>query len=76
MPLFELRAKPPALEIYKRLPRTNCKACGEETCRAFAGRLWQGTAHPAQCTPIFTVQYAALRPALLEICQGLAIPDR
>ncbi len=30
VPLFELRAKPPALEIYKRLPRTNCKACGED----------------------------------------------
>ncbi len=75
VPLFELRAKPPALEIYKRLPRTNCKACGEETCMAFAGRLWQGMAHPSQCTPVFTGEYARLRPALLEICEGLSIPD-
>jgi ArsR family metal-binding transcriptional regulator len=75
VPSFELRARPPALEIYKRLPRTNCKACGEETCMAFAVSLWQGTAQPAQCTPVFTDQYAALRAALLEICRGLGIPS-
>ncbi len=74
-PLFELRAKPPALEIYKRLPRTNCKACGEDTCMAFAARLWRGSAHLSQCTAIFTDKYAALRPALLEICQQLVNPD-
>ena len=28
-PSFELRQRPPALEIYKRLPGTNCRECGE-----------------------------------------------
>lgn len=74
-PSFERRTKPPALEIYKRLPRTNCKACGEETCMAFAASLWQGTAQPAQCIPVFTDKYAGLRSALLEICRGLGVPD-
>ena len=51
VPSFERRTKPPALEIYKRLPRTNCKACGEETCMAFAASLWQGTAQPRTVHP-------------------------
>jgi hypothetical protein len=32
-------------------------------------------AQPAQCTPVFTDQYAALRAALLEICRGLGVPN-
>ncbi|MCS7278593.1 MAG: hypothetical protein NZ530_00855 [Thermodesulfobacteriaceae bacterium] len=31
--------KPPVLELYKYLPKTNCKVCGEETCLAFATKL-------------------------------------
>jgi ArsR family metal-binding transcriptional regulator len=72
-PLRVQRFKPPALEIYKRLPRTNCRECGEQTCMAFAVSLWQGEAEPSRCRPIFTEQYAALRAALLEICQGLGV---
>jgi ArsR family metal-binding transcriptional regulator len=75
VPSFELRSKPPAVEIYKRLPRTNCKACGEETCMAFAVSLRQGTASPAQCAPVFSDEHASLRSALLEICRGLGVPD-
>jgi ArsR family metal-binding transcriptional regulator len=75
IPSFELRAKPPALEVYKRLPRTNCKVCGEETCMAFAVRLWQGTAFLSQCVPVFSDEYAEMRAALLEICRGFGVPD-
>jgi len=35
-PSWETRERPPAIEILKRLPRTNCGACGEPTCLAFA----------------------------------------
>ncbi len=42
---------------------------------AFSARLWRGAAHPSQCTPLFTDEYVASRPALLEICRRLAIPD-
>ncbi len=73
VPSYVLRSKPPALEIYKRLPRTNCRQCGEQTCMAFAVSLWQGRASPSQCRPVFSEEHAALRAALLEICQGLGI---
>ncbi len=72
-PLYTQRFKPPALEIYKRLPRTNCRECGEQTCMAFAVSLWQGEAVPSQCRPIFTEEHTALRGAFLEICQGLGV---
>jgi ArsR family metal-binding transcriptional regulator len=29
----------PALTIFKMLPKTNCKKCGQNTCLAFAGKL-------------------------------------
>ena len=73
VPLYERRFKPPALEIYKRLPKTNCRVCGEQTCMAFAVSLWQGRAVPSQCAPAFTEEHAALGAALLEICQGLGV---
>jgi ArsR family metal-binding transcriptional regulator len=72
-PLYVMRSKPPALEIYKRLPRTNCRECGEQTCMAFAVSLWQGQSAPSRCRPVFTEEHAALRAALLEICQGLGV---
>ena len=73
VPSYVRRSKPPALEIYKRLPRTNCKACGEQTCMAFAVSLWQGRVVPSQCLPVFAEEHAELRAALLEICQGIGV---
>ena len=31
-----------ALDIYKLLPKTNCKKCGHPTCLAFAMKLATG----------------------------------
>jgi len=74
-PSYEMREKPPALEIFKRLPRTNCRACGELTCLAFAVKLWSGGGQLSQCRPVFAGDFAHLRPALLEICRGLGVID-
>jgi len=70
-PSDRMRQKPPALEIYKRLPGTNCRACGEKTCMAFALRLWSGEVAPSQCKPTFEGEFVHRREALLEICAGL-----
>jgi ArsR family metal-binding transcriptional regulator len=72
-PSYEMRRKPPALEIYFRLPKTNCKLCGEKTCLAFALRLWSGEVIPRQCKPVFDGAFNHLKDALLEICQGLGV---
>ena len=72
-PSNTLRRKPPALEIYKRLPGTNCRQCGEKTCMAFALRLWNGEVAPAQCQPLFEGKYPHLKEPLLAICAGLGL---
>jgi ArsR family metal-binding transcriptional regulator len=37
-----------ALEIFKRLPGTNCGLCGMPTCLALAMHVWTGEAAPAR----------------------------
>jgi ArsR family metal-binding transcriptional regulator len=74
-PSRAMRTKPPMLELYKRLPRSNCGACGEATCMAFAARLWMGDGKLRRCTPVFEGDYQHLRGALVEVCAGLGVWD-
>lgn len=74
-PCYETRRRPPAIEIFKRLPGTNCGLCGELTCLAFAVRVWTGEASVRLCLPVFEEddKFSYLREALLEICAGMGI---
>jgi len=76
-PSFETRKRPPALEIFKRLPRTNCGRCGEPTCLAFSLHVWTGEASARRCLPVFEERgrFSHLQEALLEICAGMGIID-
>ncbi len=51
---YEEKVKVTALQIYGWLPKTNCKACGEATCLAFAVKLLQGEQKLENCKPLFT----------------------
>lgn len=72
-PCYERRQKPPAVEIYKRLPGINCGACGELTCLAFALRLSNGEVSADECTPIFGGAWGHLKEPLLQLCSGLGV---
>ena len=74
-PSYETRERPPALEIFKRLPRTNCKACGEPSCLAFAVRVWSGEVSVTDCHPVFddAGENVHLREALEEVCAALGV---
>lgn len=72
-PSFEARRRPPALEIYKRLPGTNCGLCGEASCTAFAWAVWRGDVEPRLCSPVFEGDRGDLKDALLSICAGLGL---
>lgn len=74
-PSYEMRKKPPVLEILKRLPMTNCKQCGELTCMAFACQVHAGMASPSACKPVFEGEDSRLREPLLEICRGLGVAE-
>ena len=69
-PSDEMRKKPPALEIFSRLPKTNCGKCGENTCLAFAVKLWNGQAGPRECPEVFGGNFRWMEEALLQICTG------
>ncbi len=51
------------LEIYKLLPKTNCKECGQPTCLAFAMKLASKQAELSACPYVSEESKAALESA-------------
>jgi acetyl-CoA decarbonylase/synthase complex subunit gamma len=51
------------IEIFKKLPRTNCKDCGQPTCLAFAMKLAAGQAELSQCPHVSEEAKAELSEA-------------
>ena len=53
-PSYEgVKPLPNLLDIYKLLPRTNCKECGYSNCMAFATDLRTAKVELVQCPPLF-----------------------
>ncbi|MEW6716740.1 MAG: (Fe-S)-binding protein [Chloroflexota bacterium] len=67
MPDTTTRQRPTPMAIYKLLPDTNCKQCGEPTCFSFALKLAASQKKLADCLPLTEPQYAEKRAALEEI---------
>jgi ArsR family metal-binding transcriptional regulator len=61
------RQRPTPMAIFKLLPQTNCKQCGEPTCYTFALRLSTSQKELADCPLLFEPQYIEKRIALEEI---------
>jgi len=72
-PDHEMHKRPGPMEIYKLLPRTNCKACGQPTCFIFAGKLVVGQAELADCPVLREAQYAPQLAQLAELL-GVEVP--
>jgi len=52
-PSFTERKLPTAIDIYRYLPKTNCRQCGYATCLVFASELRIGKCMLEQCPPLF-----------------------
>ena len=69
-PDLETHQRPTPMAVYKLLPRTNCKACGEPTCFTFALRLAAGQVEVESCPVLFEPVQAhnleALRSMLID----------
>ena len=65
------------LDVFKLLPGTNCKECGEPTCLAFATRLVQREVNVAKCLPLFSGKFDEKRKKLLDMLKtaGYEVPD-
>lgn len=61
------RQRPTPMAIYKLLPNTNCKQCGESTCYSFALKLTAAQKKLSDCPPLFEPQFADKLAALQEI---------
>jgi len=66
-PSFEVRRRPTLMEVYKLLPQTNCKQCGQPTCFTFALKLTASQTRIEDCPPLFESQYADRLAALQAI---------
>ena len=51
-PNYEIRKLPSPIEIYRYLPKLNCKKCGYETCLAFATDFIKGEININKCIPL------------------------
>jgi ArsR family metal-binding transcriptional regulator len=66
-PDTSMRQRPTPMAIYKLLPNTNCKECGEPTCYSFALKLTAAQKKLANCPPLAEPQYAEKLAALEQI---------
>jgi ArsR family metal-binding transcriptional regulator len=66
-PNYSKAADLKALDIFKLLPGTNCKKCGEPSCLAFAVKLVGQEIGIANCIPLFSADFKDKRQVLLEL---------
>jgi acetyl-CoA decarbonylase/synthase, CODH/ACS complex subunit gamma len=63
--------------IYKLLPKTNCKECGQENCMAFATKIVNREVDIEQCPPLkkneknYKELKELLKPAIKEVVVGV-----
>ena len=73
-PSYEEKVKVTALQIYGWLPKTNCRACGEATCLAFAVRLLLGEQKLENCKPLFNNdKLAETKVIMQEMVEALGL---
>jgi len=48
-PKYDGRKVPQIMEIYRMLPKSNCRKCGETTCMMFASNATHGAKSAADC---------------------------
>jgi len=67
------------IDVYKLLPKTNCKECGEKNCMAFATKLVSRETSLENCPPLLTKEHMKaykqlmelLKPAIKEVVIGV-----
>ena len=66
-PNEEMRQRPTPMAIYRLLPNSNCRRCGEPTCYTFALKLAVSQRTISDCPPLDEPAYLKLRAALETI---------
>ena len=84
MSVKEGKAKPGVkelspIDVYKLIPRTNCKECGEENCMAFAAKIVNREVSIDKCPPLLKKEnenayrrlQEMLKPPVREVIVGV-----
>lgn len=71
-PSYQPKSMLGPLDIYRLLPQTNCKQCGEATCMAFAVAILQGRRTAEDCPPLARQSFQEARRRLVELLGGSA----
>jgi ArsR family metal-binding transcriptional regulator len=61
------------MKIYERLPKTNCKECGEQGCFAFATKLLNSEKSLLDCPPITTEKYSTSKTQIEKMMQPIKL---
>lgn len=70
-PRFTERKLPTVIDLFRLLPKTNCRQCGYATCLAYAADLRVSRARLESCLPLCKTEYAASREKLLHIMSSV-----
>ncbi|MGB6064873.1 MAG: (Fe-S)-binding protein [Desulfomonilaceae bacterium] len=62
-----------AIEIFKRLPSTDCKRCGKQNCMEFATGLFTGKFGIEQCAPIIEEEWRPRLESLQWLMQVIGL---
>ena len=57
-PDFETHQRPAPMAVFKLLPGTNCRECGQPTCFTFALKVVAGQQKLEDCPPLLEPEYA------------------
>lgn len=75
VPSMEMKKMPTPLDIFKLLPKKNCRECGEITCLSFAGKVLTGQARLEKCKVMDEPSYEEQKKKLEDIFEMYGLKD-
>ena len=70
-PSFKERRLPAVYDVYKLLPKTNCKKCGYTTCLACAADIRNGVLSTDRCPVLLKPEYARNREQIRNLFSSI-----
>jgi len=71
--LIEAKKELDPMKIYEKLPKTNCKECGEQGCFVFATKLLNSEKSLFDCPPITTEKYSTSKTQIEKMMQPIKL---
>ncbi len=70
-PSYEQTVRLNPIELYRLLPRTNCKDCGELTCLAFAVKVLSADKVITDCAPLYSIEFTQNRDIAFQLLHAM-----